>query len=201
MVYKTKVFICMLLCGICGGMISAQAQLQVPASYALIKRVVPGYEKNFIVQPLSENEAKDVFEVEGAKGKIVLRGNNGIAVASALYYYLTEYAHCQITWNGTNLNLPIKLPIPAQRVHKTTPYQYRYYLNYCTYSYSMSWWDWKRWEKEIDWMALHGINMPLAITGQEYVWDKVYKGMGFSSKDMQDFLPVRRILDGFIWAT
>ena len=81
MVYKTKIFICMLLCGICGGMISAQAQLQVPASYALIKRVVPGYAQNFVVQPLSENEAKDVFEVEGAKGKIVLRGNNGIAVA------------------------------------------------------------------------------------------------------------------------
>lgn len=187
MVYKTKIFICMLLCGICGGMISAQAQLHVPASYDLIKRVVPGYARNFIVQPLSENEAKDVFEVEGAKGKIVLRGNNGIAVASALYYYLTEYAHCQITWNGTNLKLPVKLPMPAKRIHKTTPYQYRYYLNYCTYSYSMSWWDWKRWEKEIDWMALHGINMPLAITGQEYVWDKVYKSMGFSNKDMQDF--------------
>lgn len=130
MIYKTKVFICMLLCGICGGMISAQAQLHVPASYALIKRVVPAYAQNFIVQPLPEIEAKDVFEVEGAKGKIILRGNNGIAVASALYYYLTEYAHCQITWNGTNLNLPVKLPIPAQKVHKTTPYQYRYYLNY-----------------------------------------------------------------------
>jgi alpha-N-acetylglucosaminidase len=36
-------------------------------------------------------------------------------------------------------------------------------LNYCTFNYSMSWWDWDRWEKEIDWMALHGINMPLAI--------------------------------------
>lgn len=184
---KTKVFICILLCGILGGIINAQAQLHVPSSYALIKRVVPGYAQNFTVQPLPESEARDVFEVEGNKGKIILRGNNGVAVASALYYYLTEYAHCQITWNGTNLNLPARLPVPAKKIHKTTPYQYRYYLNYCTYSYSMSWWDWKRWEKEIDWMALHGINMPLAITGQEYVWDKVYKSMGFSNKDMQDF--------------
>ncbi|WP_413669050.1 alpha-N-acetylglucosaminidase [Mucilaginibacter sp. Mucisp86] len=187
MTFKSKVFICMLLCGIFGGIISTQAQLHVPSSYALIKRVVPGYAQNFIVQPLPESEARDVFEVEGNKGKIILRGNNGVAVASALYYYLTEYAHCQITWNGTNLNLPAHLPAPAKKIHKTTPYQYRYYLNYCTYSYSMSWWDWKRWEREIDWMALHGINMPLAITGQEYVWDKVYKSMGFSNKDMQDF--------------
>ncbi|HCL84867.1 MAG TPA: alpha-N-acetylglucosaminidase, partial [Chitinophagaceae bacterium] len=60
-------------------------------------------------------------------------------------------------------------------------------LNYCTYNYSMSWWDWKRWEKEIDWMALHGINMPLAITGEEFTWYTVYKEMGFSDQDLQSF--------------
>ncbi|QEM14212.1 alpha-N-acetylglucosaminidase [Mucilaginibacter rubeus] len=184
---KTKVFICALLGGMCLTTINARAQLNVQSSYALIKRVIPGNAQKFIVQPLPAEDAKDVFEVEGAKGKIILRGNNGVAVASALYYYLTEYTHCQVTWNGTNLNLPVSLPMPAKKIRKATPYQYRYYLNYCTYSYSMSWWDWKRWEKEIDWMALHGINMPLAITGQEYVWDKVYKSMGFSNKDMQDF--------------
>ena len=26
-------------------------------------------------------------------------------------------------------------------------------------------WDWERWEREIDWMALNGINLPLAFTG------------------------------------
>lgn len=29
----------------------------------------------------------------------------------------------------------------------------------------MAWWDWGRWEREIDWMALNGINLPLALTG------------------------------------
>jgi alpha-N-acetylglucosaminidase len=180
-------FKCLLICFICGVFTNAHAQLNLPASYALIKRVIPGYVHKFKVQALQSNTSKDVFEVDGANGMIILRGNNGIAVASALYYYLTQYTHCQITWNGTNLNLPVRLPIPATKVRKNTPYDYRYYLNYCTYSYSMSWWDWKRWEKEIDWMALHGINMPLAITGQEYVWNKVYGDMGFSKADMQDF--------------
>ncbi len=27
--------------------------------------------------------------------------------------------------------------------------------------YSFVWWDWKDWEKHIDWMALNGINLPL----------------------------------------
>ncbi len=32
----------------------------------------------------------------------------------------------------------------------------------------MPYWDWERWEKEIDWMAVHGINMPLALVGYVY---------------------------------
>lgn len=51
----------------------------------------------------------------------------------------------------------------------------------------MAWWDWNRWEQEIDWMALHGINMPLAITGEEYTWYLVYKELGFSDEDLKGF--------------
>lgn len=40
---------------------------------------------------------------------------------------------------------------------------------------SYVWWDWERWEKEIDWMALQGINLPLAFTGQETIWQRVFQ--------------------------
>jgi alpha-N-acetylglucosaminidase len=174
---------------VCSTLLSQEifAQLNVKASYALIKRIIPQQQSSFVVESLDQQNGKDVFEVESRSNKIVLRGNNGVAVASALYYYLTEYGHCQITWNGTNLNLPKELPVVTQKVHRQTPYQYRYYLNYCTFNYSMSWWDWDRWQKEIDWMALHGINMPLAVTGEEYTWYLVYKDLGFSDDDLKDF--------------
>jgi len=29
----------------------------------------------------------------------------------------------------------------------------------------MAYWNWTRWEREIDTMAMHGINLVLAITG------------------------------------
>ncbi|HTJ48141.1 MAG TPA: alpha-N-acetylglucosaminidase [Cyclobacteriaceae bacterium] len=180
-----KVFIFCFLVLICKTSI---AQLNVSASEALIKRVVPTHASHFRVESLPQSTAKDEFEIESAKNNvIILRGNNGVAVASALYYYLKEYAHCQITWNGTNLKIGNKLPALPEKIHKTSPYEYRYYMNYCTFNYSMSWWDWSRWEKEIDWMALHGINMPLAITGQEYVWNEVYKSMGFTDEDLSKF--------------
>jgi alpha-N-acetylglucosaminidase len=158
-----------------------------PPGHPLLQRVVPRHAHQFVVEPAPAEGSNDFFEIESRDEKIVLRGNNGVAIASALYHYLKEIAHCQITWNGTNLALPSTLPAVSGKIRKQTPYSYRYYLNYCTFNYSMSWWDWERWEKEIDLMALHGINMPLAITGQEYVWYEVYKEMGFSDEDLSEF--------------
>jgi hypothetical protein len=40
-------------------------------------------------------------------------------------------------------------------------------------SYSYVWWDWQRWEYEIDWMVLNGINLVYAHTGIENVLIKV----------------------------
>jgi len=167
---------------------SAEAQdLNVAAAQALIRRILPQRASEFLVEPLPKEKNGDVFGIGSVKDKILLRGNNGVAVASALYFYLTEYCHCQVTWNGVNLRLPAKLPKVPFPIRTRSPYHYRYYLNYCTFNYSMSWWDWDRWQQEIDWMALHGINMPLAITGEEYTWYQVYHKMGFSDSELKDF--------------
>lgn len=166
---------------------SLTAQLNVAASASLLKRILPRHAGQFIIEELNTNYNHDVFELETSGNKIVIRGTSGVAVASALYYYLNEFCQAQITWNGNNLKLPAILPKLPQKIQKNTAYQYRYYFNYCTFNYSMSWWDWNRWEKEIDWMALHGINMPLAITGEEYTWYLVYKEMGFTDEELKDF--------------
>ncbi|MGV3765968.1 MAG: alpha-N-acetylglucosaminidase [Chitinophagaceae bacterium] len=163
------------------------AQLNKAAALALVQRTVPKHATQFMVEELTADPGKDVFEIESKGGKIVLRGNNAGSVSSALYYYLTNFCHAQITWNGSNLNIPAALPVVKEKIRKESPFEYRYYLNYCTFNYSMSWWDWARWEKEIDWMALHGINMPLAITGEEYTWYLVYKEMGFTDEELKDF--------------
>ena len=167
--------------------LKANAQVDQKASYAFIERIIPGKSGLFTIEAIPQQNGKDVFELDSNGGKIVLRGNNGLSIASALNYYLKNYCFCDIGWNGTNLNLPATLPMVKKPIHKTTPYQYRYYLNYCTYNYSMAWWNWDRWQKEIDWMALNGINLPLAITGEEAVWQTVYKNMGFTDKQLDEF--------------
>lgn len=164
-----------------------KARLDKVASYALIGRLVPAHAAAFVVEALPAGTSRDSFEVESRGDRIVLRGNDGVAVASALYYYLVTFCHCQVTWNGTHLRIAAHLPPVPHKVGHSSPYRYRYYLNYCTFNYTMSWWDWPRWEKEIDWMALHGIDMPLAITGEEYTWHEVYRELGFSESELDPF--------------
>lgn len=149
---------------------------------AFVKRILQKNAEHFKIEIIPQEEKKDVFEIESKGNNIILRGNNGVSIASALNYYLENYAHCSISWNETNLNIPNPLPVVQQKIHQSSPYKFRYYFNYCTFNYTASWWNWERWQKEIDIMALNGINMPLALTGQNEIWRRVYKNMGFTEK-------------------
>lgn len=91
-----------------------------------------------------------------------------------------------ITWSGGHVDLPRPSPEPvAERV--VCPYRYVQYLNPCTYGYTMAFWDWARWERELDWMALHGINMPLAMEGQESIWQRVWLSLGVTQVELDQF--------------
>ena len=63
----------------------------------------------------------------------------------------------------------------------------RYYQNVVTVSYSMVWWDFARWQREIDWMAMNGLNLILSFTGQEYVWQKFYSFIGLTDAEIKDY--------------
>mmetsp|Transcript_14706 Transcript_14706/g.25215 ORF Transcript_14706/g.25215 Transcript_14706/m.25215 type:complete len:686 (+) Transcript_14706:2-2059(+) len=61
-------------------------------------------------------------------------------------------------------------------------------MNVCTVSYSAAWWSWERWEREIDWMALHGFNLPLTFTGQEAVWRQLWHEQGLTDAEIEQWL-------------
>ena len=65
------------------------------------------------------------------------------------------------------MDLPSALPLPPyQKNIRSVPYSY--YENVCTVSYTQAFFSWPQWEQHLDWMAMQGINLPLAFTGQEY---------------------------------
>lgn len=124
-----------------------------------------------VVDDALSTNGKDVFVITSQDGKPCIKGNSTIAVTTGINWYLNHVAHVNLTWNNLTTDLTgVTLPVPSGEEKHTCSVDYRYYLNYCTFSYSMSTWTWERWQKEIDWMALHGINIPLQIVGLDVVW-------------------------------
>lgn len=142
------------------------------------------YDFNFSYIPAT-NEP-EFFEVSAKNGNIVIKGNSIVAMAKGAYEYLQKACYVQYNHNSGKITLPKSLPdftIPK------TPAQtdYRIYLNSKTYDKSLAYWQWEDWEKEIDIMALHGINAPLSLLGQEAVWQAVYEKMGIRGTQLDNF--------------
>jgi alpha-N-acetylglucosaminidase len=159
-----------------------------PAAYELIHRVVPQIEDKLIVDSIPPEKGKDAFEISSKGNKIVLAGSSPVAIASALNWYLKYFCHCQLSQAGSNLQLPDQLPVLKEKIRIVSPYKYRYFLNYCTFNYTMSFWGWKEWQHELDWMAMQGVNLVLAINGTEEVWQNTLKKLNFSDKEISDFI-------------
>ncbi len=154
----------------------------------LIERIAPGHAKDFIVETIPAPAGEDVFEVGAQDGKIVLRGDNPISQTVAFNWYLKHDAFVEVSWYADDaVNAPDKLPLPADKIRRTTKIKDRFFLNYCTFGYTMPFWHWRDWERCIDWMALNGINLPLAQTGNEYIWQKVWREFGLSDEEIRAY--------------
>lgn len=186
---------------------------QTSAIAGLAHRILGDQDTNFIF--ICQPDTVDYFEVGSPvyyfyksepKPKITIKGNNGNSMAMGLNYYLQHYAGVHISWFDRELiSLPVQFRAVGDTIRKEALVKERFFLNYCTFGYTMPWWTWKQWERFIDWMALHGINMPLAITGQEAVWYEVWKEYGMTDEEIRSYfsgpahLPWHRManLDGF----
>jgi alpha-N-acetylglucosaminidase len=160
----------------------------IRAVEGLARRLLGDRAEAFRFEPISAAQGRDVFEIEAADSRVVIRGNNGVSLAAGLNWYLKEYCRCSVSLRGNNLRLPEKLPAPPEKIRRTSWAKYRYFLNYCCFGYSLPWYDWPRWERLIDYLALNGVNAPLAVTGQEAVWRAVCRRLGLDDAAVKAFL-------------
>lgn len=162
------------------------AVIQANPIDGLLERIDKGASRKFIIEQVKS--PTDFFELDQKGDKVVIRGNNYVSIATGINWYLKYHAGIHLSWNGMQATLPEVLPAVTKKERHETGLKLRYDLNYCTFSYTMAFWDWGRWEKEIDWMALHGINLPLAMTGVESVWYNVLKKLGYNKEEINEFI-------------
>jgi alpha-N-acetylglucosaminidase len=167
----------------------APSNRDISAATGLLARTLPRHADRFTTAFIPPDNGMDVFEVECSGDKIALRGNTAVSIASALNHYLKYTAHCDITSGcGDQLKLPSPLPLPTAKIRIVSPNTLRYAYNYCTHGYTMAWWDWAKWEKEIDYLAMTGINLALVIEGQEQVWINTLTQFGYTEAEVRAWL-------------
>jgi alpha-N-acetylglucosaminidase len=172
---------------------------------ALVARLMPDHAANIVGKQLPAKD-QDYFTLSTEDGKVVVGGNDANSMAVGLNYYLKYYCNTTVSWYADDaFAMPDKLPEVKTPVEIKARVKNRFFLNYCTFGYTMPWWNWKEWEHFIDWMALNGINLPLAITGQESIWYKVWTKLGLKGDVVRHYftgpshLPWHRMINLDYW--
>ena len=173
------------------------------AALALAERIVPAWSGHIrFTEQAAETE---FYEIRRDGEGIAIFGSGANSLCAGLGRYLEE-SGIDVSWYASQpVELPEAMPLPEAPVRSEALVPLRFFLNYCTFGYTMPWWHWTEWERFIDWMALHGINLPLAITGQEAVWQEVWRQFGLTDEEIRAYftgpahLPWHRMnnIDGF----
>lgn len=160
------------------------ADKQAEATIALINRTIPTHAHLFEVTirndlplhtfQLFKSISDDIVQIQATSGVIACKG---------FYHYLKFYCNSHISWDGSRIQIPDRLP--DVNITETTQSRFIYYQNVCTWSYSFAWWQWKDWQRHIDWIAMQGITLTLAPV-QEIIWHRVYTEFGLTQMEIDD---------------
>ncbi|CAN1132593.1 NAGLU [Linum perenne] len=178
------------------------SSVQESAARGLLIRLLPAYQNSFQFKIVSKEtcRGKSCFLINNQPksnlngAEIIIRGTTAVEIVSGLHWYIKYWCGAHVSWDKTggiqiaSIPRPGSLPrVKDEGIKIQRPVPWNYYQNVVTSSYSYVWWSWERWEKEIDWMALQGINLPLAFNGQEAIWQKVFMKFNISAHDLDGF--------------
>ncbi len=180
----------LVLLGVClfGPVTSLQAQPHSEPAEAALRRMLPDLYSQLSLRIFPSTDGSDFFRISGERGHIIVEGNNDSALLYGVNWYLKYVAHLQISTNGNNLRCHGPLPAPGEVIRRESPYRFRYALNQNADGYTTPYWDWPRWQREIDLLALSGINTLLIERGTDAVLYETFREFGYSDEEVRRWI-------------
>ncbi|MGH8158515.1 MAG: alpha-N-acetylglucosaminidase [Rhodanobacter sp.] len=154
----------------------------------VLQRLLPHEAARIELGTLAPKEGHERFRISSASGHIRVEGSSTSALLSGVNWYLKYVAQVQISPNGDRLDLPRRLPLPQATIEQEALYRYRYALNQNTDGYTMAYWDWPRWQREIDVLALSGINAMIVERGMDTVLYQTFRDFGYSDREIRAWI-------------
>ncbi len=163
---------------------AASAQTPAEAARQVIVRTFGECPPNVELRSIGKaSSGCDRFATGVRQGRLLVEGSSTVAICRGFYDYITSHGYGVCTWTGSRLALPGDLPAQPRR-EVVSPFERRLYMNVCTFGYTSPFWGWEEWEREIDWMALHGFDMPLAPIAGEAILARVWREMGLTDDEI-----------------
>ncbi|MEU9232468.1 alpha-N-acetylglucosaminidase [Streptomyces subrutilus] len=166
-----------------------------PASFdaaparAALERLLPRHAGQFTLLP-GTAAAADTFTVSGTPGAITVRGSTGATLLTGVGWYLQHVAGVDIGWPGDSIGmLPAELPGVPEPVTRSALVPHRYALNDTDDGYSGPYRTFEEHQRQIDLLALHGINEVFVQAGAEYPYYRALQRFGYSAEELRQWVP------------
>ncbi len=157
----------------------------------LVSRVLGDKYNDWFEFDVKENTKNDYdyFEISGGgSAKVKIVGNDGVAIASGLNHYLKYYCNVNVSQQTKQVAMPASAPKVDKTIRKQTVCEVRYAYNYCTLSYTMQFYGYNEWQKELDYLMLSGVNVILDTTASEALWVAYLQQYGYTAQEAIDFV-------------
>lgn len=169
---------------------SGESLFDTAPARAALRRLLPDHAEQFRLSPLARARAgAERFRVSGSAGRVDVAGTSPAVLLTGVNWYLKYVCRAHISWAGSQLNLPAKLPAPGRPLTRSTGLAHRFALNDTHDGYTAPYADWAHWERTIDVLALHGVNEVLVTVGSEAVYHRVLQDFGYSDAEARAWLP------------
>lgn len=159
---------------------------QVKEAEGVVERTFGEIPSNVEFVLLDKPDSMDTYALSVQDDVLTVEGTSTVALCKGFYDYVLANGYGIASWTGDRLDFPSELEdMPRKSV--TSPFCDRLYYNVCTYGYTTPFWGWDEWEREIDWIALHGFSMPLAPIAGEAILSRVWSKLGLSQEEIDAY--------------
>ncbi|WP_329275878.1 alpha-N-acetylglucosaminidase [Streptomyces sp. NBC_00691] len=157
---------------------------------ASLERLLPSRAAQFTLIPVEESASGDRFTVSGGAGAIEVRGTSPATLLTGVGWYLERVAGVDLGWPGSSVGrLPGTLPAVSGTLTRSASVPHRYALNDTDEGYSGAYRDFASYQRDIDLMALHGVNEVFVPTGAEYPYYRALQEFGYSAAELRGWIP------------
>ena len=167
------------------------AQQSVAAAKAVLEREMPHLTPQIHLSLLQGDYAgkRDGFRITGSRGDIHVQAATIPTLLFGVNWYLKYVAHLNVSTDGSQLgSAGLRLPGLERPIVFPAPYPFRYALNENTDGYTTSYWDFARWQHEIDILALSGFNAVLIQRGNDLAVYQAFRDIGYTDRAIRSWI-------------